>query len=118
MARPKKQDQGERRTKRLGVPLTPTEQAELRHRASLVFGATPNVSEYARLILLSDWKAPPPNARSPEAIRELAVAIRRVGNNVNQLAHIANERRSLPVEQMLRDVSEQIKAALQKVMAL
>ena len=118
MARPKKEDQSERRTKRLGVPLTPTEQTELRFRASKVFGNNPNLSEYARLILLDDWKNPPPNARSPEAIRELVVAIRRVGTNVNQLAHIANESRRVPAEERLRDISEQIVAALQKVMAL
>ncbi len=118
MARPKKEDQSELRDHHVGIQLTKREKDELRHRASMVFGLTPNVSEYCRLILLDDWKSPAPNARSPEAIRELAVAISRVGTNVNQLAKIANESRSVPAERMLKEVSEQLAAVLQRVMDL
>ena len=66
-------------------------------------------------MLLSDLKAPAPSARDPQAIRALAVEITRVGNNVNQLAKIANETRALPHERQLREVATLIKATLEKV---
>ena len=65
---------------------------ELEFRAASV-GMT--LSEFARIVLLSDLKAPAPSARDPQAIRALAVEITRVGNNVNQLAKIANETRAV-----------------------
>ena len=68
-------------------------------------------------MLLSDLKAPAPSARDPQAIRALAVEITRVGNNVNQLAKIANETRALPHERQLREVATLIKATLEKVTA-
>ena len=118
MARRRKEDDTERRTQRLGVPLTPTEQAELRNRAAKVFGDDPNVSEYARLILLSDCKSPPPSSRDPRLISQLVVALNRLGNNINQLAHVANAIHEIPSERVLREVSAQIVEALEKVIAL
>ena len=112
MARRSKADAGERRTSFLGVQLTPTERAVLEQRAQTT-GLS--LSEFARIVLLSDLKAPAPSARDPQAIRALAVEITRVGNNVNQLAKIANETRALPHERQLREVATLIKATLEKV---
>ena len=114
MARRSKEDAGERRTSFLGVHLTPTERAILEQRAQTT-GLS--LSEFARIVLLSDLKAPAPSARDPQAIRALAVEITRVGNNVNQLAKIANETRALPHERQLREVATLIKATLEKVTA-
>ena len=115
MARRHKQDVAERRTDFLGVQLTPTEKAELVARAA---ATGLSLSDFARIVLLSDLKKPAPSARDPQAIRALAVEISRVGNNINQLAHIANETRALPRETELRVVSAQIVAALEQVMEL
>ncbi len=115
MARRSKQDAGERRTAAISVQLTPSERAELDARAALT-GRT--LSDFARIVLVSDLKAPAPSARDPRALREIAVEISLVGNNINQLAHIANERHALPAERTLLDVSARITAALEQVMAL
>lgn len=115
MARRQKKDTGERLTAYFGFQVTPAQKAELERRAKAT-GYSP--SEFARIVLLSDLKAPAPSARDPAAIRALAVEISRVGNNINQLAHVANERRALPLESQLRDISERLIAALDKVSAL
>lgn len=114
MARRSKEDGGERHTAFVGVHLTPSQHAELERRAAL---AGRSVSEFARIVLLSDLKSPAPAARDPAALRTLAVEITRVGTNVNQMAKIANETRSLPHERQLREVASLIKATLEKVTA-
>ena len=98
-----------------GVQLTPAERAKLDARAAH-YGL--RLSEYVRLLLLSDERQPLPSARDSAAIRALAVEITRVGTNINQLAHIANERRELPRKAELDAVSAQIVATLEKVMEL
>ncbi len=115
MARRKRQDEAERLTEFFGFQVTPTQKAELEKRAATT-GLTP--SEFARIVLLSDLKAPAPSARDPATLRALAVEISRIGNNVNQLAHVANERGVLPTEKQLKEVASRIMAALDKVMAL
>lgn len=117
MARRKREDIAPRRTARLAVRLTPAELDDVRGRAAKIFGRA-NVADYARLILLDDWKNPPPSARDPHAIRELAVAIRKVGTNINQLAHVANAKNDLPAERDLRRAVQAIIEALEKVQAL
>ena len=112
MARRSKEDASERRTAGLRLQLTPSERATLEQRAQTT-GLT--LSEFARVVLLSDLKAPAPSARDPQAIRALAVEITRVGVNVNQMAKIANETRALPHERHLREVAAEIKATLEKV---
>ena len=115
MARREKTDAGERRTASIKVQLTPSERTELDSRAA-VTGRS--LSDFVRIVLLSDLKAPAPSARDPQAIRALTVEITRVGTNLNQLTHIANERRDLPREKELREVSSRIVATLAKVMEL
>ena len=115
MARLRKDDTGERRTAFVGFYVTPAEQAELVERAASVGRS---LSDFARIVLLSDLKRPAPNARDPRSIKALAAEIARVGNNLNQLARIANERRAVPPERELRDVAELVKSAISKVIAL
>ena len=124
---------------------------ELRRRAAKALGDDPNVGEFARLVLLSDLKAPAPSARDPKAVLALSASlhrigaelqrlqteIRRIGVNVNQAAHAANDLRllatsrdmpgdwqpllaallnmeQLPTERKLRDLAETITAALEQ----
>lgn len=115
MARPRKDYAGERRTAPLSLHLTPSERAELERRAASVGR---KVSDFVRIVALSDLKKPAPSARDPGAIRELSVEIRRVGNNLNQLAHIANERRALPSEKALQGAIAEFLQTLEKVRAL
>src|SRR5277367_332812 len=95
MARRKKQDEAERFTEFYGFQCTPSWKAELERRAQ-ANGRSP--SEFGRLVLLSDEKAPAPTARDPAAIRALIVAINRLNNNHNQIARHANERKNLSPE--------------------
>lgn len=115
MARRAKDDSGERRTSGLRVQMTPSEKAELQLRAATTGRS---LSDFARLVLLSDAKKPAPSPRSPQAIRALAGEISRVGNNINQLARYANEMRHPPSERALQQATAELVAALQKVMAL
>jgi len=115
MARHRKDDASERRTAGLRLQLTPAERTELDARAD---ATGRSLSDFARIVLLSDLKAPAPSARDPQAIRALAVEISRVGNNVNQIAHVANESGALPVGKALQEVSKSVITALEKVLAL
>jgi DNA-binding ferritin-like protein len=115
MARLHKEDTSERRTAYVSFFVTPAERDELNERAAaLGIGR----SEFLRIVALSDLKKPAPNARSPEVIRELANEISRVGNNINQLAKLANECRAMPDKQALNEVTESIIASLGKVRSL
>ena len=131
MARRTKDDTAERRTAAIKVQLTPSERAELDKRAAMTGR---HLSDFVRIVLLSDLKAPAPTARDPAAIRALVVAINRVGSNHDQLLKLANQARSLPFERHrkaasealadafakgeFQDISTAIIAALEKVMQL
>jgi len=112
--RPKKKP-AERRTAFVGFFVTPAERAKIGARAKRLDIA---LSEFARIVLLSDLKEPAPNARDGAAIRALAVEIARVGNNINKLAHIANECRDMPSRRALDSVTDDLIATLEKVRAL
>ena len=111
MARRQKEDAGERLTEFFGFNVTPAQKAELERRAKAT-GYSP--SEFARIVLLSDLKAPAPSPRDPAVIRELTVALTRLGNNHNQLTKLGNEARSLPYERDRRAASEALAAAFAK----
>ena len=115
MGRRRKDDTTEKRTVALNVQLTPSERAEIDKRAAR-YGKTP--SEFTRIVLLSDLKDPPPTPRDSAGLRAVAVEIARVGNNLNQLARVANETRSAPQQRELSAVADEIIKALNKVMAL
>ena len=151
MARRKNDDTSPRRTAHLSVRLTEGEMEELRSRAAKALGDDPNVGEFARVILLSDLKAPAPSARDSTAVLAVARAVhrvgaelqrlqtelRRIGLNVNQVAHAANDLRllaasrnapsdwqpilaalltmeQLPTERKLNELSATITAALEQ----
>lgn len=118
MGRRKDTDAGERRTVVLSLKLTAKEKAKLQRRAAKALGAHPNLSEFARTILLGESREATTPIRNTKAIRELVVAITRVGTNLNQLTRIANERRQLPAERHLKTVTARIVATLERVLAL
>jgi hypothetical protein len=115
MARPRVANSAEKRSAFLGFQVTPLERAEIDRRAA---ATGYSVSEYCRIIMLSDRKAPAPPVRDPEAIRGLAVAIVREGTNLNQMQRLANERRALPTANALAEMLALVRASLEKVLAL
>jgi hypothetical protein len=115
MARPRTENKAALRTAFLGFQVTHAERAEIARRAA---ETQRSLSDFCRRVLLSDRKAPAPLARDRREITALSVEISRVGNNLNQLAHIANERRDLPSAKALAAVTERIIASLEKVMRL
>jgi len=60
----------------------------------------------------------PRAVRDAKAIRELTVALVRIGTNINQMAYRANETRRVPEERYLREVGERVTTALEKVTGL
>ena len=76
-----------------GAFMTKDEKAELVKRAK---ASGNRLSDFVRIVLLSDLKEPAPPAHDPAVIRELAWQISQIGNNLNQLAHVANKGRILP----------------------
>ncbi len=109
------EDRGERRTAFVGFQVTPAERAELERRAAK---AGRSLSDFARIVLLSDLKDPAPAERDPEALRALAFQLSKIGTNLNQLAKVANERRALPREAEFRSVADQVVQTLDRVLAL
>ena len=112
MPRYRADDHGERRTAGLRLQLTPTERAELEKRAAAT-GRT--LSDFGRIVLLSDLKAPAPPANDPEVRRLLTFQLSKIGTNLNQLTKIANEKRALPLEREIRGVLDRIAVAVEKV---
>ena len=115
MARPRAENKAELRTAFLGFQMTPSERAEIARRAE---ETQRSLSDFCRRALLAARSAPAPLARDRRELTALSVEISRVGNNLNQLAHIANGRRDLPSATALAAVTERIIASLEKVMAL
>jgi hypothetical protein len=111
MARYRKGNTTERRTAFLGFQVTPTERAEAERRAA---SSSLQLSEWGRRLLLSDANGSAPVCDF-EAIRQLVVAINRVGNNVNQMTALANKRGHLPNQKALAAVLAEIVAAARKV---
>ncbi len=115
MAGKRRNDPSDRRTACVSFFVTPAERDELNERAkALDIGR----SEFLRIVALSELKKPAPSARDGAAIRALAVEVSRVGNNINQLAHVANERRELPRKAEFAAVSDELRTTLEKVWAL
>jgi|SRR5580704_10431087 hypothetical protein len=117
MARHRKTYTGERRTVHLGVQLTPSERAQLEFAAS---EAGASLSQYVRELCL---RRTPEAAtvggarRNPEAKR-LIFELSAIGNNLNQLARVANTTRHAPQEAALRTAIEVLKATMARVLAL
>ena len=117
MARHRKTYTGERRTVHLGVQLTPSERAELEFAAA-ESGA--HLSQYVRELCLSRSAEPATVGgarRNPDAKR-LLHELSAIGNNLNQLARIANTTRQAAQECELRAAIEVLKTAMARVLAL
>jgi hypothetical protein len=110
-----KQRQSARRKSALHVQLTEAEKATLKQRAS---GYGMKLSEFVRTVALSELKEPPPPRTYPDAIRALAFQLSKIGTNLNQLAHVANETHRILFEKKLLDLADQIATSLERVIAL
>ncbi len=73
---------------------------------------------FARIVLISDLKKPPPPRYDPQAISDITAEISRVGMRLNQLAKLANESRELPDKQTLDEVLQEVKSSIEKLEAL
>ena len=117
MARHRKTYTGERRTVHLGVQLTPTERAEL---ASAAAGAGASLSQYVRELCLrrtAEAAIEGGARRNPEA-RALVRELTAIGNNLNQLARVANQTGELRREGELSMTIDRLKEAMTKVITL
>jgi hypothetical protein len=115
MARPRKIATDELQTAHVGFQITPAKRTELKARAA---ANGRHLSDYCRIVLLSDPNAPAPSARDWKIIRALLAELARNGNNLNQLAHIANECHDMPSAKALAEVIERLIAVMEKVRAL
>ena len=115
MARRQANDASERRSVLIGFQVSPSERADLDARVKET-GET--LSQMCRRLTLAEATSPPTSPRDAKAIRELSLALVRIGTNVNQLAHRANEARRVPEERYLRELGDRITDALEKVTGL
>ena len=115
MARRKAEYSGELLSKKLTLKLTESERTEVAARAA---SAGVPLSTYARLRLTNGQVPKAVMGRDPRALRTLANEIARVGNNLNQLAKIANQTGRLEHERELQQVRNLIADALARVIDL
>jgi uncharacterized protein (DUF1778 family) len=117
MARYAKSDVSERRTAQLRLQLTPTERAELERAAE---AAGTHLSQYVRELCLrrgGEAAVVAGTKRSSDA-RALAHALTAIGNNLNQLARVANSAKAMPHLHELRLTTGFLKTALTRVIEL
>jgi hypothetical protein len=115
MARHRAGYSGERLTAALSLKMTPSERAELERRAAL---SGLHVSDYARRRVLGGAAPKPMPGRDPRAVRKLAAEIAAVGNNLNQLARVANTTGKIRAERALEALMDQIADAMARVIEL
>ena len=117
MARYRATFDGERRTAAVTVQLTPTERQQLAERAEKAGAA---MSEYVRELCLRRRRGAPVVAgtqRTPDA-KLLADHLCAIGNNLNQLARIANQTGELRHQEAIDLVMRDVKVAVARVIAL
>jgi hypothetical protein len=99
------------------VQLTPGERALLEESARIANASS--LSAYVRRLCLRDLAVTTAtHARSNAAARELAWQLSAIGNNLNQLARMANTTGALPARSELLATTALLKAALARVIAL
>jgi hypothetical protein len=109
---------GERRTSALHVQLTPGERDEL--EAAAASAGVASLSAYARFLFfrrLGGAGSVAATRRNPDASR-LAGEMNAIGNNLNQLTHLAHRTGAIASEDELRATISVLKAALARVIAL
>lgn len=109
----------------LSVRVTDAEKETVKTRAT-AYGMS--VSDFARTVLLSGLKEPPPPRTDPAAVRHLAFELSKVGTNLNQLARRANEAAKLggdkelasllALETSLRTLGAQLAGTMSRVIEL
>jgi hypothetical protein len=117
MARYRATDASERRTAKLTVQLAPTERQRLDAAAAREGKA---LSEYVRQLCLRRGGRTPVVAgtrRNPEA-KALADELRAIGNNINQLARVANQSGDLRREGELSMVIDRLVVTMRRVIRL
>lgn len=114
MARYAKSDASERRTASLRLQLTPSERAQLEKGAAK---AGTHLSQYVRELCLRRTGAGPvvADARRDPVTRELVFQLTAIGNNLNQLARIANSTKAAPQLYEIQVTTGFVKAALKSV---
>ena len=110
MARHRRGYSGEHVSALLSVKLTPSQRAALDARAAA--SGLP-VSMLART-LLTGGRLPKAGA-DPATLRALMAEINRLGNNINQMARIANQTGRIRSERALEAVTAEIIETLRKV---
>jgi hypothetical protein len=115
MARHRTGYSGELLSKTLTIKLTPKERTDL---SRLATSSGLPVSAYARLKITGGHAPKPVMGRDPRVIRALAAQLAHLGNNLNQLARIANENGHIRHERALEAVRDQIAAALERIIEL
>ena len=118
MARYERSYAGERRTAALHVQLTPCERAELEAAADTAGAAS--LSAFVRLLCLrrlADAGRVAGTRRNPDA-RRLIAELSAIGNNLNQLARIANTTRAMAAAEELGAATRLLKSAIARVLAL
>jgi hypothetical protein len=117
MARLSKSYEGERRSVKVTIQLTPSERAALETGAA---NAGTNLSQHARELCLKRSAAAQIVAgtrRNPEA-RDLLNQLAAIGNNLNQLARLCNTAQTAPQRDELKRTTDLIAAAVGRVIAL
>jgi hypothetical protein len=114
MARYAKSDASERRTASLRLQLTPSERAKLEKGAA---EAGTHLSEYVRELCLRRTGANPVvgGPKRDPVTRELVFQLTAIGNNLNQLARIANSTKAAPQLYEIQITTGFVKAALKSV---
>lgn len=113
MARLRRDYQGERRTQYAGCFLTPSERSDLTARAATV---NLSVSDYIRNAVFG--RRMPAASVDRSQLQAVALELTRVGNNLNQLARIANTIGQVKSEQALQAVLDQLASAVERVIKL
>ncbi len=104
-----------RLTSGLCVQFSPDDKAEIVRRAK---ASGNRLSDFVRIVLLSDLKEPAPPTRDPAVIADLLFQLSKVGTNLNQLAKLANECHAMPHQAELKPVTDQIMALFAKILDL